>query len=200
METSTETLVRCPHCKVFKLQSHYQKNRAMKSGYEHWCRPCKSVDSKERRDRRAAAGLCRCGRKRYKKNKSCRICIERGRKWLRENKEYSDQLDAKYRLRIRNTVFDHYGRRCACCDAGHFWWLTIDHINGGGNKHRKEVKAGGNAFYVWLIKNNFPEEFRTLCYNCNCSRGHQGCCPCESERLDKASALATIGIQPLTAS
>lgn len=58
--------------------------------------------------------------------------------------------------------------------------LTIDHINGGGNKHRKDVSAGAN-FYRWLIKNNFPTEFRTLCYTCNCARGHYGHCPHEEK-------------------
>lgn len=41
--------------------------------------------------------------------------------------------------------------------------LSIDHIKGGGNKHLKLIK--GNL-YNWLIKNNFPTGFQTLCMNC----------------------------------
>lgn len=177
METSPETLVRCPHCKEHKPQSHYQKNRAMKSGFEHWCRPCKSVDSKQRRERRKALSLCRCGRKRAKGLKSCIVCLKRGRKWLRENKEYSDQLDADYRRRIKAAVFDHYGWKCACplCPIDIPGFLTIDHMNGGGTKHRKDI-GNGTLFYRWLIRNNFPPEYQTLCYNCNCSHGHLGFC------------------------
>jgi hypothetical protein len=45
--------------------------------------------------------------------------------------------------------------------------LTIDHINGGGNKHRKQVGTnGGLAFYYWLKRNNYPEGFQVLCCNC----------------------------------
>ena len=43
--------------------------------------------------------------------------------------------------------------------------LTIDHIKGGGTKHRKKIK--GEKITVWLKKNNFPKGFQTLCFNCN---------------------------------
>ena len=47
-------------------------------------------------------------------------------------------------------------------------FLTIDHINGGGNKHLEAIrKVGGQSFYNWLITNNFPKGFRVLCWNCN---------------------------------
>ena len=50
----------------------------------------------------------------------------------------------------------------------------IDHINGKGTEHRKKI---GFNIYPWLVKNNFPEGFQTLC--CNCSKGHLGYCPHE---------------------
>jgi hypothetical protein len=42
--------------------------------------------------------------------------------------------------------------------------LSIDHINGGGGKHRKESNI--THFYNWLKKNNYPTGFQTLCLNC----------------------------------
>jgi hypothetical protein len=43
--------------------------------------------------------------------------------------------------------------------------LCIDHINGGGRAHAKEV--GGHVI-DWIIKNDFPEGlFQVLCQNCN---------------------------------
>lgn len=66
-----------------------------------------------------------------------------------------------------NTIF-HYTNGLMCCaDCGQdiFELLTIDHINGGGGKHRKEI--GSRNFYVWLRKNNFPQGYQVLCYNCN---------------------------------
>ena len=84
----------------------------------------------------------------------------------------------KHRDDIRNKVFIHYGYQCACCGENEIEFLTIDHINGGGKKHRKT--HGGRGFYRWLINNNYPEGFRTLCYNCNCACGkihNSGTCP-----------------------
>jgi hypothetical protein len=53
-------------------------------------------------------------------------------------------------------------------------FLTMDHINGGGNQHRKKIKE---SIYRWLYHNNFPSGFRVLCANCNMSYGLFGYCP-----------------------
>lgn len=64
---------------------------------------------------------------------------------------------------------------CECCGESHWEFLTIDHIYGNGSKHKREIKR--RNIYPWLIKNNFPEGFRVLCFNCNCSLGFYGKCP-----------------------
>lgn len=74
----------------------------------------------------------------------------------------------KYDQRIKLDVLTHYGNgipKCVLCGHARLTSLSIDHINGGGCKHKKEVVKGKN-FYCWLIKNNYPEGFRTLCLNC----------------------------------
>lgn len=51
---------------------------------------------------------------------------------------------------------------------------------GGGRRHREAVlykNAGSRVFYDWLIKNDFPDGFRVLCYNCNMSLGFNGYFP-----------------------
>jgi hypothetical protein len=83
----------------------------------------------------------------------------------------------KYRYNLRMKVFNHYGKKCACCGDNNINHLTIDHINGGGTNHRRKIGLNGSSVYFWLIKNNFPEGYQTLCYNCNCSKGHVGYCP-----------------------
>jgi hypothetical protein len=85
-----------------------------------------------------------------------------------------------YYAAIRNKVLEFYGGKCACCGETENHFLTIDHINGGGNKHRKEIK--GRSLYVWLANNDYPEGFQVLCYNCNMSKGHYGICPHQSEK------------------
>lgn len=74
----------------------------------------------------------------------------------------------------------HYGGdtpSCECCNEQRYEFLTIDHINGGGGKHRKELGDRGQSVYAWIISNNFPEGFRVLCMNCNFSNGIYGYCP-----------------------
>lgn len=70
--------------------------------------------------------------------------------------------------------------KCQCqgCNESNIEFLTIDHIGGGGRKHRLETNV-----YRWLRKNNFPPGFRVLCMNCNFSRGRYGYCPhCKGEK------------------
>ncbi len=53
-------------------------------------------------------------------------------------------------------VLTHYGNdilACVACGEKRLACLTIDHIGGGGNKHRKRINKEGNSFYFWLIKN-----------------------------------------------
>ena len=72
--------------------------------------------------------------------------------------------------------------RCMCkgCNETAIEFMSIDHINGGGSKHRKIIGGAGHDTYIWLIRNNFPEGFRVLCHNCNNSIGHFGYCPHEN--------------------
>lgn len=86
---------------------------------------------------------------------------------------------------IRRQVLSHYSNgtmTCACCGEGSIEFLAIDHINGGGNQHRREI-GGHRAFQIlaWLVKNKYPEGFRVLCHNCNLAKGFYGYCPHEKE-------------------
>lgn len=90
----------------------------------------------------------------------------------------------KYRKHLREKVIAHYSKRsscCACCGISDIDVLGIDHINGGGNQHRKQI--GKDATYLWLVKNNFPEGFQVLCHNCNMSKWLNGRCLHEVQKL-----------------
>ena len=46
--------------------------------------------------------------------------------------------------------------------------LAIDHISNDGVAQREKFGIrSGVHFYRWLIKNNYPEGYQTLCRNCN---------------------------------
>jgi hypothetical protein len=58
-------------------------------------------------------------------------------------------------------------------------FLTLDHVNGGGNQHRRELNVRGKHFFEWLVRHGFPNDppLRVLCMNCNWSLGRLGYCP-----------------------
>ena len=72
--------------------------------------------------------------------------------------------DQSRNVRNKSLVLQHYGEQCDICSEERFVFLTIDHLNGDGHSHRKKI---GNSVSRWLVKNNYPNGFRTLCWNCN---------------------------------
>jgi hypothetical protein len=84
----------------------------------------------------------------------------------------------KARRQLKIDAINAYGGRCACCGVDNYEFMAIDHIHGNGNKHRKDNKTGGGQqFYRWLKKQNYPSGFRVLCHNCNMSYGLYRYCP-----------------------
>lgn len=113
----------------------------------------------------------------YLKNRDIRI------KYFKEHRlKDKDKFNQDARVRFRNLkleILNHYSfgeMRCACCGDNHVEFLSIDHINNDGAEQRKEHGKGA-SFHYWLKRNNYPEGYQVLCYNCNCSRGFFGYCP-----------------------
>ncbi len=80
-------------------------------------------------------------------------------------------------LKIKLSIIEGYGGYCKCCGEKEYFFMTIDHINGGGRKELKEFRLQGKSFYSFLIKQKFPKDkYRLLCYNCNCCAGLYGKC------------------------
>jgi hypothetical protein len=61
-------------------------------------------------------------------------------------------------------------------------FLAIDHIHGGGNRHRRECKIG--KMYPWLKHNGYPPGSQVLCFNCNQAKSNGDECPHQKERDD----------------
>ncbi len=87
-----------------------------------------------------------------------------------------EQKRALYKKHRQEVFVAYGGAKCSCCGETEFHFLCIDHVNGGGNKHRKEV-PGGVGMISWLRKNNYPKGFRVLCHNCNQAIAVLGRCP-----------------------
>jgi hypothetical protein len=103
------------------------------------------------------------------------------KEWWKKNSAKAMQYHRDYIRRVREEVIAHYGGKCICCGEKEFVFLTIDHINGGGNKHRKEV--GPSSIPRWLRKNNYPKGYQILCHNCNQAKNIKGVCPHQSPAI-----------------
>lgn len=88
--------------------------------------------------------------------------------------------DKKLSEKLKLECFKHYGNECACCGESMIQFLTIEHEQGNGNKHRKQLfkhNVGGAHMYRWLKKNNFPQGYSILCMNCNWAKRYGNECP-----------------------
>jgi hypothetical protein len=171
----------------------------------------------KRRVRKMIKGICPICESRIVKEgwKSCLICIEKSRihsksyrekfpekvkkgitKWRKEHPEENRRIFKRHYSKLKDIIFNHYGKQCVCCGES-FEFLTLDHINNNGAEHRRQLgrpRAGGDAFYRWVIKNNFPEDLQPLCWNCNCAKSIYGICPHEKKeagRWENTSTIAT---------
>lgn len=125
---------KCTKCGELKTVSCFSKSKYYKDGFHIYCKPCR----------------VKLNRENFLNHPETQRVYKR--KWNASHKE---------------KVFLHYGKgeiECAMCGFSDARALTIDHVEGGGNKHRKEV--GSNYVYRWIVKNNFPSGFQILCMNC----------------------------------
>ena len=80
-----------------------------------------------------------------------------------------------YRKQTRYEALQHYGGICRCCGEYESAFLALDHINGGGNAHRRLRK--GDRLCQWLKSHGWPEGYQVLCHNCNSAKSIYGYCP-----------------------
>ena len=112
-----------------------------------------------------------------------------GQTWRKENPEKVRVIQRRGRRKLRKTVIEEYGGRCVCCGIDDFPFLSIDHVANDGAAHRREANLHAGRIYGWLKKNNYPDGFQVLCYNCNLAKAHHGGeCPHQT-RIKEAQAL-----------
>lgn len=173
----------CPHC----------GNNPSIDGKR--CSDCqiKVIESNRGRfQRRYDNGLCgECGKNPYKPDrKSCAPCLQK-----RSNKYAACGDNAKEKRRNQAAAIRHerkvrvlqrYGGRCVCCGEVEPIFLSLDHIDGGGNEHRRQIgnnpdsRCGSSStqFYKWVEKNGYPDILQVLCHNCNMGKHlNGGVCP-----------------------
>ena len=110
-------------------------------------------------------------------NSYCRMCMNaRSVLYAQRNPAKRLATAKRERDRLKATVVAAYGGACACCGVTHLEFLAIDHVAGGGSKHRKTISSP-TPLRRLIIKQGFPKHYRILCHNCNSAIGWFGRCP-----------------------
>ena len=155
---------KCSKCGVIKPSIDFYKFRY------NWCKKCTKEYNRHWYQNQSSE---------YKRNISVA-----NQNWASNNKSRLAISKKKWVKKIKLEVFNHYTNnniRCQCpsnqCTETHIEFMTIDHIEGGGTQHRKELSQKGTTQYVWIKNNNYPLGFRILCMNCNFAFGIIGYCP-----------------------
>lgn len=154
------------------------------------CREC-GVELLERKRKSNICDPCRkeYHRSYYRANKDRMNAA--GKVWLQaklkdpEWKAKERERGRKYWQEAKRQAMQAYGNKCACCGESDLRFLSIDHVNNDGAAHRRELlgpdrkkRGAGSAIYNWLRKNDYPEGFQVLCFNCNMGKQiNGGICP-----------------------
>src|SRR3990167_5629647 len=74
---------------------------------------------------------------------------DKWREWYKKNyaknRERNIVLARENHQRVRQEALTAYGATCKCCGETRIEFLAFDHINGGGNEHRRKIgKYFGN--------------------------------------------------------
>jgi transposase-like protein len=159
----------CPKCKEEKQADEFGKCSTRKDGLQTYCKSCRKDYATANKKKLAKY------HKEYRKKDSYQ---EWYKGWVDENRESINATTRAYHRKLRLAAIKAYGGPiCVCCGEKEETFLVIDHIDGGGNQHRKRIGMSGFSLYQWLKKHDYPEGFQILCQNCNWGKHVHGICP-----------------------
>lgn len=113
-------------------------------------------------------GLCiACRRPAPEGKKRCSDCVAKSVQVCRENRRTAKEF-----------IFARYGGRCAVCAESALRVLTLDHINGDGAAHRRELRRKRKGtiqpyyeIYLLLKKGKQIDwDIQILCFNCHAKK------------------------------
>lgn len=100
----------------------------------------------------------------YLINKLCKYCSSNNKVKKYVCSHCNSKLKRNYQINLKLQAYYIYGNACKNCGCNKSEFLTIDHINNDGAKHRKKIYN----IYSWLRTNKYPvDNYQVLCFNCN---------------------------------
>ena len=197
------SMKKCDTCKLERSFDCFHRNRRNKDGFHTTCKECKKiVDKRYQENNKDKIKIRRHDY--YLGNKD--TIIKKVRKYIDENPDRRCIWSRQVRLRLKREVFAHYcgtiDIKCALCPETDINLLSIDHINGDGAKHRREMmdrSFGGNRLYRWLRKQGYPDGFQVLCMSCQYKKRMQEMKPANptQKQLEKAAKAQELKIECL---
>jgi hypothetical protein len=176
----------CYRCKVTKPISEFHKCKPRKDGLQPDCKACACKVAMDDYYRRRAshpvlsfAGTKFCPKCKTEKPKKDGFARNPGSPDRLAGWCKTCQVSSGRRIKYETLLYYCGGSFpfCNCCGERRIEFLTLDHIHGGGTKHRQETRKSGVSYYSMLKKQGYPPGFQTLCDNCNRAKGHYGHCP-----------------------
>lgn len=180
MESESGKRKVCSSCDQPRLLSDFYSHHQTRDGKNSRCIPCCKLASKLSHKAGKGTYHRKAGQtRRY--GIHAESVKKRAADWAKRNpdrrKLITKKSQAKRKTKIKKLVFDFYGgAACRCCGEDNEIFLTMDHMNNDGARHRREIKEKNLA--EWLYKNKFPPGFQVLCRNCNWGKyANKGVCP-----------------------
>lgn len=92
-------------------------------------------------------------------------------KHYQTNKDVILTKNRAYRLKVKGDIYRLLGDKCSLCPFSNKIALQIDHVYGGGYKHR--LRVGITSYYPEIRREILQgsKDYRLLCSNCNLVEG-----------------------------
>jgi len=160
---------RCPRCKrILDLsETNFCKNNSTKTGFNDYCKPCSQAKYKQY----MATEKGRAAKRKHER--------EWRKEWRRKYPGREKEIKKKCSMKLRKEMLDAYGSQCTCCGEKEMSFLTIEHINHDGGKHRRKLgNNGGQSVWRDLRKKGWPKNgYTLLCWNCQLATAWGDICP-----------------------
>jgi len=185
----------CSKCKIEKPIEAFSKDKNKKDGLSNQCKECNAkyrieyrknnkyklkidmakyykinkdnLKIRNKEYRKIHKDEIKVKHAEYYKNNRDKIHAKKA-EYYKNNRDIINAKSVEHRKNVRLEVLTHYSNgamQCKECGERHIEFLEMDHINGGGTKHRKTEDI--RSMYYYLRTNKFPEGYQVLCSNCN---------------------------------